>query len=69
MRRLTDRLTPLGLAAILTCLTLAPGVQAGDVPIGSAAPEIAGGPWINSTALTTAALRGRVTLVEFWTYG
>ncbi len=37
--------------------------------LGAAAPEIAGGPWINSGPLTMAALRGRVVLVEFWTYG
>ena len=36
---------------------------------GQAAPEITGGPWINSEPLTLGALRGRVVLVEFWTYG
>jgi hypothetical protein len=36
---------------------------------GAAAPEIAGGPWVNSAPLTLAALRGRVVAVEFWTYG
>jgi len=33
------------------------------------APEIGGGPWINSAPLTSEALRGRVVFVEFWTYG
>ena len=33
------------------------------------APEIVGGPWINSEPLAPAALRGRVVLVDFWTYG
>jgi hypothetical protein len=37
--------------------------------IGQAAPEVAGEAWINSEPLTIAALRGRVVLVEFWTYG
>jgi hypothetical protein len=37
--------------------------------IGQPAPEVRGAPWINSPPLTTAALRGRVVLVEFWTYG
>ncbi len=37
--------------------------------VGLAAPEIAGGPWINSPPLTLRALRGRVVVVEFWTYG
>ena len=37
--------------------------------LGQPAPEIAGGPWLNSPPLTMSALSGRVVLVEFWTYG
>jgi len=37
--------------------------------LGAAAPEVAGARWINSEPLTTPGLRGRVVLVEFWTYG
>jgi hypothetical protein len=37
--------------------------------VGQAAPEITGGPWLNSEPLSLAALRGRVVFVEFWTYG
>ena len=37
--------------------------------IGSPAPEITGGPWINSKPLVLNELKGRVVLVEFWTYG
>jgi len=37
--------------------------------VGQAAPEITGGPWINSEPLSLAGLRGRVVVVEFWTYG
>jgi hypothetical protein len=37
--------------------------------IGAPAPEVAGERWINSEPLTTSGLRGRVVLVEFWTYG
>lgn len=36
---------------------------------GKPAPELAGEIWLNSNALTVAALKGRVVLVEFWTYG
>lgn len=36
---------------------------------GEPAPDIGGGPWINSAPLTLDALKGRVVLVEFWTYG
>jgi len=36
---------------------------------GRPAPEITGGPWINSAPLSLEKLRGRVVFVEFWTYG
>jgi thiol-disulfide isomerase/thioredoxin len=32
------------------------------------APEISGGQWINSEPLTLKDLRGRVVLIEFWTF-
>src|SRR5215813_11468692 len=32
------------------------------------APEISGGQWINSEPLTLQSLRGRVVLIEFWTF-
>ncbi len=35
----------------------------------TAAPEFAKGNWINSDALTLDKLRGRVVVVEFWTFG
>jgi thiol-disulfide isomerase/thioredoxin len=34
-----------------------------------AAPDFAKGDWINSDPLTLNKLRGRVVLVEFWTFG
>jgi hypothetical protein len=37
--------------------------------LGAPAPEVAGARWINSAPLTTSGLRGRVVLVEFWTFG
>src|SRR5882724_9285390 len=33
------------------------------------APELASGTWINSEPLTLPGLRGRVVLIEFWTFG
>ncbi len=46
------------------------GPAAADVVgVGAPAPEISGGAWINSAPLTTAGLRGRVVLVDFWTFG
>ena len=35
----------------------------------AAAPELAAGDWINSEPLKLKDLRGRVVLVEFWTFG
>jgi len=35
----------------------------------AAAPELAPGTWINSEPLTLKSLRGRVVLIEFWTFG
>jgi hypothetical protein len=37
--------------------------------LGGPAPDVAGEQWINSQPLTLQGLRGRVVLVEFWTYG
>ena len=39
------------------------------ISIGATAPDVAGENWLNSKPLTIAGLRGRVVLVEFWTYG
>ena len=35
----------------------------------AAAPELAAGEWINSAPLKLSELRGRVVLIEFWTFG
>lgn len=56
------------IAAVVTSLTLWLGGAHG-FSVGSLAPEIAGGPWINSKPLTLRELKGRVVLIEFWTYG
>ena len=37
--------------------------------IGRPAPEIHNKVWINSEALKMADLRGKVVLLQFWTYG
>ena len=63
-----------GAAVLALALLLAAGAPAATVHaqalrVGQPAPDVAGGPWINSAPLTMPALRGRVVLVEFWTYG
>lgn len=56
----------LGLVLLAATATLA----AGQPRPGTAAPDLGGGGlWINSKPLTVEGLRGRVVLVEFWTYG
>ena len=58
------------LGALLAVGVLGTGAATGQaLQIGQAAPEIAGQPWINSAPLTLERVRGRVVLVEFWTYG
>jgi hypothetical protein len=55
---------------VLAALALATLPVSAQVPRpGGAAPDVVGTPWINSAPLTLSALRGRVVLVEFWTYG
>ena len=44
-------------------------VTAEPFALGERAPDIAGESWINSGPLTMAGLRGRVVLIDFWTYG
>jgi hypothetical protein len=56
------------LGALVLAALLGFGVGA-QVPNDRPAPEVTGGPWLNSPPLATAALRGRVVFVEFWTYG
>ncbi len=40
----------------------------GEVLASKPAPEITGGKWINVTPLALQSLRGKVVLVDFWTY-
>ena len=62
-------LAVMGLAVVgLVTLPHTAGAQRG-IRVGQAAPEITGGPWVNSEPLSLGALRGRVVFVEFWTYG
>ena len=66
------RILTVGMGILLVAVGLLTGRGgAADnlVAVGQPAPEITGGPWINSQPLSLAGLRGRVVLVEFWTYG
>jgi hypothetical protein len=70
----TRRTARLGLGAgsmLLAGLMLLaePGEAQRGARVGQPAPEITGGPWINSEPLSMERLRGRVVYVEFWTHG
>jgi thiol-disulfide isomerase/thioredoxin len=63
------------IVGIVLCMTLADRhSEASDQMrthewIGKQAPELSKGAWINSEPLTLEGLRGKVVLLEFWTYG
>ena len=52
-----------------TDLTLAQQQLLAGLPILGAAPELHNEIWLNSAPLQLAALRGKVVMVEFWTFG
>ena len=58
-----------GVATAVVFLAVSPGPEAFTARVGQPAPEITGGPWINSEPLSLEKLRGRVVIVEFWTFG
>ena len=64
------RRRPIAAIAAIFAILLAGTVAVAEViPAGKAAPELAAGGWINSEPLTMQKLRGRVVLIDFWTYG
>jgi hypothetical protein len=64
------RLVTFSTALVLALAIWAVWPRAGTaITNGTPAPELAGENWINSKPLTITSLKGRVILVEFWTYG
>jgi thiol-disulfide isomerase/thioredoxin len=50
---------------IFTCIAF----SVATAEMGMPAPEISGQSWVNSKPLNLAELKGKVVLVEFWTFG
>jgi thiol-disulfide isomerase/thioredoxin len=44
-------------------------LRSADAMIGRPAPDITNPTWLNSAPLRMADLRGKVVMVEFWTFG
>lgn len=67
---MTKQVTTLAkLAAACLLAAAASGVSAGALKFGTAAPEFTGiEKWLNSEPLTMQQLKGKVVLVDFWTY-
>jgi hypothetical protein len=57
------------LLGALALLIVQPPIVHAEPGVGQPAPEVTGERWVNSEPLSMRALRGRVVLVEFWTYG
>jgi cytochrome c biogenesis protein CcdA/thiol-disulfide isomerase/thioredoxin len=52
-----------------TMMQATPGIQAPNLSVEGALPPLTGATdWLNSPPLTDAALKGKVVLIDFWTY-
>jgi len=70
MQRRFGSFSLIALAVAGTAILASGSLVSGElVAPGKPAPEIAKGAWVNSEPLTIQALRGKVVLVDFWTYG
>ena len=57
----------LGLSALLAGLFVTWFVA--NAAVGMKAPEITNDTWLNSAPLHVSGLKGKVVMVEFWTFG
>ena len=63
------RYLPLWISALILAASAPWFSEVHGFTLGQPAPEISGGPWINSPPLTLNELKDKVVVVEFWTYG
>jgi thiol-disulfide isomerase/thioredoxin len=57
------------LSALFVMLFTGIAFSVASAEIGMPAPEISGQSWVNSKPLNLAELKGKVVLLEFWTFG
>ncbi len=61
----------MGLTVVFSCLAWAANAQQ-PTPINVIPPELVGGPWLNTPQnkpIKLTSRKGKVTVVEFWTFG
>ena len=71
MRRLQNKARAFAVALLMTFAVLAVAGNAAASLVGKQAPEFTNDTWINTDGATLRLkdLRGKVVLIEFWTYG
>lgn len=71
MRRLQPKTRALAVALLMTFAVLAAAGNAAASLVGKQAPEFTNDTWLNTEGKTLRLkdLRGKVVLIEFWTYG
>ena len=69
MRRFQTKARAFTVALLMAFAVLAAAGNAGASLVGKQAPEFTNDTWINSEPLRLKDLRGKVVLIEFWTYG
>ena len=69
MRRFQTKMRAFAVALLVGFAVLAAAGNAAASLVGKQAPEFTNDTWINSEPLRLNDLRGKVVLIEFWTYG
>src|ERR1700751_6011768 len=70
-REVTRMIRQLSGLFVLLLVLAAPFLSADVIEQNTPAPELVGGPWLNTrngAPLTLSSRRGQVTIVEFWTF-
>ena len=62
MKRIMTAIATIGILLLLTWAVVNAGV-------GMQAPDIVSQTWLNSAPIHLADLKGKVVMVEFWTFG